>query len=80
MSDDEIYSGIQAVARQHLGYRGTLRPDSRLVEELELDSLRLLTLVVELENHFRIRLEDGDEAGIETAADLVAIVRRRHAT
>jgi acyl carrier protein len=46
-------------------------------EILGLDSLKLLTLAVEVENRFRICLDPEDEAGIETVADLVAIIRRQ---
>jgi acyl carrier protein len=77
MTDREILEGIAAVARAHVGFEGALRPDMRLVEGLGLDSLKLLTLAVEVENHFRICLDPEDEAGIETVADLVAIIRRQ---
>jgi acyl carrier protein len=77
MTDAEIRAGIAQVARQHLGYDGPLDDDAPLVEVLRLDSLRLLTLVAELENHFRVILEEGDEAGLERVGDLVAVLRRR---
>ena len=80
MTDAEIMQGLELVAERHLGWHGELRPDTRLIEDLELDSLRLLTLVVELENHFRVKLEDGDEVGITTIGELVAVLRRRCAT
>jgi acyl carrier protein len=44
---------------------------------MRLDSVRLLTLVAELENHFEVILEEGDEEGIATVGDLVAVLRRR---
>jgi acyl carrier protein len=49
----------------------------RLVEDLRLDSIRLLTLAVEVENRFRVRLDELDEGGIETVGDLVATVKRK---
>lgn len=75
--DDAILRGIEEVVRVHLGRDRSLRPSDRLVEAVELDSLRRLTLVIELENHFRVCLEEGDEANVETVADLVALIRRR---
>ncbi|HEX7181709.1 MAG TPA: phosphopantetheine-binding protein [Thermoanaerobaculia bacterium] len=72
-----ILAGIAEVARLHLGWEGALTPDMRLVEDLRLDSIRLLTLAAEVENRFRIFLDEADEAGIETVGDLVAIVRRK---
>ena len=45
---------------------------------MRLDSLRLLTLVVEIENHFRIMLDEGGFAdGIETVSDLVDVIRSK---
>lgn len=77
MTRDEILRGIEAVAREHLDWPGGLTPDLGLIEDLELDSLGLLTLAVEVENHFRICLEEQDEAEIQTIADLVAVVERK---
>jgi acyl carrier protein len=77
--DDEVLAGIAAVAREHLGWRAPLRPEMRLVEDLRLDSLRLLTLAVEVENFFRVRLDEEDEEGIATVGDLAATVRRKRA-
>ncbi len=76
----EILDAIRAVAREHLDYEGPMAPEAHLVEELRLDSLRLLTLAVEIENRFRIRLEPEDEARLETVADLVSTVRRKLAS
>ena len=49
--------------------------DMRLVEDLELDSLKALTLAVEVENRFQICLDPEIEAGIVTLGDLVEAVR-----
>jgi acyl carrier protein len=49
----------------------------RLVEDLRLDSVRLLTLAAEVENRFHVVLSEGDEAAIVTVGDLVETVRRK---
>ncbi len=77
MTDAEILSQLAEIARQKLDYDGELTVRSRLVEDLELDSIRLLTLAMEVEDHFRICLDEDDEAGIVTVADLVDVVRRK---
>ena len=77
MDPAAILSGIGEVLRQHLGWEGALSMDTRLVEDLRLDSIRLLTLAVEVENRFRVRLGEEDEAGIETVGDLVLAVRSK---
>jgi acyl carrier protein len=75
--DAAVLEGIAEVARAHVGLAGPLAPEMRLVEDLELDSLRLLTLAVEVENRFRVRLDEADDAAIETVGDLVAAVERK---
>jgi acyl carrier protein len=72
----EILAAIERVAREHVGYSGSLEPGMRLVEDLELDSLKALTLAVEVENRFRVRLTPDVEAGIATVGDLVDAVAR----
>lgn len=72
---DGILAGIARVAHEHLEWRGTLTPEMRLVEDLELDSLKALTLALEVENHFRVCLDP--DAAIETVADLVAAIQER---
>ncbi len=76
-SDAEILAGIAEVAAEHIDWHGELRTELRLVEDLRLDSLKLLTLAVEVENRFRVRLDEDDEAGIVTVGDLVAAIGRR---
>ncbi len=73
----DILTGIAEVAREHLGWEGPLTADMRLVEDLRLDSVRLLTLAAEVENRFRVVLSEGDEAAIVTVGDLVETVRRK---
>ena len=74
MRQELILEGVARVADRHLGWEGELRPEMHLVEDLELDSLKLLTLAIEVENHFQIHLSEEDEAGIETVGDLVRII------
>lgn len=77
MRDPEILAAVEEVARTHVGWRGALTPELRLVEDLELDSLKALTLAVEVENRFRIRLDPETESTIVTVGDLIAAIRER---
>lgn len=75
--EKEILDGIQTVAAEHLDHRGPLPLAAHLVEDLELDSLQLMTLAAEVENHFRVVLEPEDEETIATVQDLVDVVHRK---
>ena len=76
MTDAIILDGLRAIAKTHLAYEGDLPRDAPLVETLKLDSIRMLTLIVEVENHFEICLEEDDESSIENLGDLIAVVKR----
>ena len=78
-SDGDLLEAIAAVAREHLKWNGPIAPEMSLVEALALDSLRQLTLVVEIENRFRIRLDGTDEASLQTVGDLIALIARKRA-
>lgn len=75
VSEQWILDGVAEVARAHLGWDGELRPELRLVEDLELDSLKSLTLALEVENHFRVCLDD--ETVVTTVGELVAMIREQ---
>lgn len=77
MQDHEILEAITSVARDKLDLERELKVDMRLVEDLELDSIRLLTLAMEIEDRFEICLDEDDEESIVTVADLVDVVRRK---
>jgi acyl carrier protein len=77
--EPRILQGIQEVARLHLGITVPLEPETDLYEVLRLDSIRLLTLVAELENRFQIILEEGDEVELKTVEDLVQLLQKRGA-
>ena len=77
IKDVEILRTISEVARKKLDLERELTVDMQLVEDLELDSIRLLTLAMEIEDHFKICLDEEDEETIVTVADLVGVVRRK---
>lgn len=77
MTRAEILAAIADVAAVYVGIRAPLLPEQRLVEDLRLDSLKLLTLAVEIENRFRVRFEPEAEAQIRTVGDLVDAVAVR---
>lgn len=76
MERPAILEGVSRVFAEHLSIP-EVTESTHLFRDLELDSLQQLTLVVELENRFRIRFDEGDESGIETVSDIVNLVARR---
>ena len=67
---------ILRLARDELGYRGPLEAGSAPLAG-QLDSLVLLSLVVAVEDRFRIVLADDDAATTRTLQDLARLVAAR---
>ncbi len=74
MNEQQILADVRQILRDKLGVRRPVEPQTQLFDDLELDSLQQLALVVELENHFRICFSPGEEVGVTSVADLVAVV------
>ena len=74
---DEILGEIARVLRDELGMARDPRPEDDLVSDLQLDSVALLTLVVGLEDRFRVALAEEDAATVRTVNDLAALVAQR---
>lgn len=72
MTRAAVLDGIREVAAKHLDWKAGLAEDLSLVEDLELDSIKALTLALELENHFRVCLPQ--DAEIITVGDLVTLI------
>lgn len=77
MKRDEILRGIRHVFKKYLEIDSGIEPETDILHDLQLDSMAMLTLVVELENHFQIELEEGDEQNIRTIDDLLDLIAHR---
>ena len=75
---DTIEQQIVAILHMHCGVQmphpGT---DVRLQEELGLDSMGLLTLALEIENHWQLYLAESPEAPPQTLGELADLVAQR---
>jgi acyl carrier protein len=77
MTEQQILEGVRRVLREHLQIVSPVEMETDFVRDLRLDSLKQLTLVVELENTFRVCFDEGDEEGLRTVGDVVNLIARR---
>jgi acyl carrier protein len=52
----------------------TLRPETELVADLDMDSAKALELLVELEDRLGVEIDDDRAAGLDTVGDILAFV------
>lgn len=74
---DDVQSRITHILRSEAQVEADVTPSSDLLRDLELDSMSLTVLMVGLEDHYRVRLDGEDAAGVATVADLAALVVRK---
>jgi acyl carrier protein len=72
-----VAAEIARVLRDELGLSREVKPGDDLVTDLQLDSVGLLTLVVGLEDRFRVALAEEDASRVRTVAELAALVAQR---
>ena len=73
----EVAAEIARVLREELGLSREVKPGDDLVTDLQLDSVGLLTLVVGLEDRFRVALAEEDASRVRTVSELANLVAQR---
>ena len=56
-----------------------LHPNSNLISELNINSSHLVDLVLDIEDHFDIRLEDSEMQRMQTVSDAIEIIQAKQA-
>jgi acyl carrier protein len=82
LNDAELYERIRLVLEQVTpkgASPGNISANTRLLEDLNMDSIHAVDLVFGLEDAFGISIEDGVIETIKTVGDLVTLVRGKTA-
>ncbi len=83
MNGSTVISRLERLANEEIDIAedaATWSPSVKLVEDLGLDSLKMMTLAVAIEDHFEIILEPADEqriGSVGTVAELVAVIEEK---
>lgn len=74
MSEDRIERVVLDILRDHCGIKGRIGLEDALQSDLGLDSVGTLTLLVELENHYQLELDEQAEQPPQTVREVVRMV------
>jgi acyl carrier protein len=71
---DRLSEEVTAIVRKAAKVPGTvaIRPESRLVEDLAIDSLDLVSLVLQFQDHFDVVFDEDAVPNLCRVADIVA--------
>ena len=80
--DDQIFNEVRSIVVKTIGIESraeSLAPESSLAGLPEFDSMAVLDVMLALEEHFGITIEDDEVTGdlFETLGTLAAFVERR---
>lgn len=75
--EQEVLDVIRRIFATELEFKDEVKPEHDLQHDLRVDSLNAVILAVGLEDHFRVRLAQGDTVGVTTVAELVMRVAQR---
>jgi acyl carrier protein len=74
VNETAIFEAIRGLVKDTLRVDLPVDMNTDFRRDLRLDSLKLLELVVAIENRFEIILEPGDEAALNTVGDVVRFI------
>jgi acyl carrier protein len=79
-SQQTIASALEEIVRRYAPKNRAavpLTPQTRLTDEAGIDSPRMIDIVLGVEDHFGITVEDDDIQRVKTFGQLVAVVSER---
>jgi acyl carrier protein len=77
MSDNTIEKDIISIIADVSGFEPEeITVESKLADDLEIDSIKAIEIVVAIEKKYKVSVRDEDVPKITTVSDTIAIVRK----
>ena len=77
LSEQEILSGLAEIVNEETGLPAdAVQPDRSFTDDLDIDSLSMMTIVVNAEERFGVRIPDDDVKGLRTVGDAVTYIQK----
>jgi acyl carrier protein len=77
LQSDEIYNGLQEVFDEVFMQKVLVKPELTAKDVDEWDSLQHVSLVLSIEQKFKIRFRVGEVEGTKNVGDLAALIEKR---
>jgi acyl carrier protein len=72
LSTEEVLAGLAELVNDETGIAtDTVQLDKSFTDDLDIDSISMMTIVVNAEEKFDVKIPDEDVAGLKTVADAV---------
>ena len=76
-SEQEILAGLAEIVNEETGLDAeSVQMDKSFTDDLDIDSLSMMTIVVNAEEKFGVRIPDDEVKNLNTVGDAVAYIER----
>jgi acyl carrier protein len=76
LSEQEILSGLAEIVNEETGLPvDAVQSDKSFTDDLDIDSLSMMTIVVNAEEKFGVRIPDDDVKNLKTVNDAVSYIQ-----
>ncbi|MGW4848735.1 meromycolate extension acyl carrier protein AcpM [Nocardia brasiliensis] len=77
VTQEDIVAGIAEIIEEVTGIEAAeVSIEKSFIDDLEIDSLSLVEIAVQLEDKYEVKIPDEDLAGLRTVGDAVTYVQR----
>lgn len=76
-SEQEILAGLAKIVNEETGLpENEVQPDKSFTDDLDIDSLSMMTIVVNAEEQFGVRIPDDEVKNLSTVGDAVSYIAK----
>jgi len=76
-SEQEILEGLAEIVNEETGIATTdVQPDKSFTDDLDIDSLSMMTIVVNAQDKFNVEIPDEAVTELKTVSDAVAYITK----
>jgi acyl carrier protein len=80
LSEQEILGGLAEIVNEETGLPAdSVELEKSFTDDLDIDSLSMMTIVVNAEEKFGVRIPDDDVKGLSTVGDAVTYIAKASA-
>ncbi len=79
-TEQEILAGLAKIVNEETGLpEGDVQLDKSFTDDLDIDSLSMMTIVVNAEEEFGVRIPDDEVKNLTTVGDAVSYIAKQEA-
>lgn len=80
MTESEILAGLAEIVAEETGLPAEqVTPEASFADDLDIDSLSMMTIMTYAEERFEVRIPDEDATGLATVQDAVDFIVKAQA-